>query len=382
MTHAELVQHADHLLAARKFREARDAYLLLAADLPHGALFWFHVARCSEVLGEYDAAKASYQQAIDAHRQHDQPDPARSYFGYGSCLFRLGNPTGALEWWRDGLTQRCDTPGAITERSQILLTLGEYERGWQDFEARRTLPTYHASVKGHGVTPKRLEPEWDGKAEGPVRVYADQGAGDAILFSRWLEQMPTSHYLQAGPPLRKLLNGFAAPPRCEWAIPLSSLPLILRAPHPIPPHCPSPWARPKNPKPRVGICWQGSNAYLNDRDRSCPVDPRPQLASSSWDLYSLQQGIDFHSPDYAWNADYLRLLDLVITVDTSTAHLAGTMGVPTILIAQAQPFWCWGIDQKRSPWYPSVRIVRRNTVHDWESAWAKAKDLIPEMLCA
>jgi hypothetical protein len=330
-------------------------------------------------MGEYEAAKAAFQSCIEAHNTKPQNDACRGHFGYGSQLFRLGDPANAEQFWRDGLTKDCQSADATMQRGFVKLALGMAD-GWADMEPRRTHSSFAASLRGHGVDPKKLEPDWDGEAEGTVRVYGDQGAGDAILFSRWLRYIPNQYYLHVGEPLRRLLDGYAQPPRCDWSVPLSSLPLLLRAHEPFPPNYAGPWARPKNAKPRIGVCWKGSSAYLNDKDRSCPYDPRPHLTDYRWDLYSLQQGTDFDSPDYQWNANYLRTLDAVITVDTSTSHLAATLGVPTILIAQSQPFWYTGISGGSTPWYPSVQIVRRRDVNDWHSAWQQAKALIRGML--
>lgn len=366
------------------YREARDILLMLVAKFPDSAGTWRAIGECSERLGEYAEARDAFQSAIESHNARPQPDAAKAYFGYGSQLFRLGNPDTAEQWWRDGLSQPCDTPGAKMQRGHVALTFGDAS-GWADTEERVHTEGHASNVRGHGLDPDRLPPAWDGKADGRVMVYGDQGAGDAIFFARYLPQITylrgNDYAVKVGGVLRSLLDGWDTPPRCEWSCGLSSLPFLLDLPEPVEPSLPlPPWTKPRNAKPRVGVCWYGAKAYENDLDRSCPFDPRPLLTSPEWDLHSLQQGIDFESPDYRWNAGYLRHFDAVLTVDSSTVHLAGSMGVPTILMAQSKPFWLWGTRSAATPHYPSVHIVRRKTVFEWEDAWARAKAILEEML--
>lgn len=373
-------QWALTMMQGRHFAPARDVYLLLANKFPDQPNVWRNIGECSEGLGEYEAAKTAYRKAVECFQATPGPDSARAWFGFGSQLFRLGESDLAVSWWRDGLAQDCSSPDAIFQRGHVKLTLGD-PTGWQDLAQHTAVQGYAAAVRGHtGKSPEDLPPAWDGKAEGMLLVYGDQGAGDAILFSRYLPQLANPYYLVVGQPLRALLDGWTQPPTCDWSVPLTSLPRLLHTTEPVPPQAFHAWRRPRNRTPRVGVCWKGSPVYLNDWDRSCPFDPRPQLADPRWEIYSLQQGIDFHSPDYRWNADYLNNLDAVVTVDTSTAHLAGMMGVPTILLAQSQPFWCWGFEGESSPWYPSVTIVRRATVEAWPDALDRAKRHIETML--
>lgn len=368
-------------MASGHYAEARDLFLLIAAKFPDQPALWRNIGECSEVLGEYEVARHAFRQCIEAHHgRPDVKDAARGYFGMGSVLYRLGDPVGGESWWRDGLERACDSADAIFQRAAVRLTLGEYEQGWQDFEARRTMQGFRSSVRGHGQDPTRLPPDWDGVSDGRVLVYADQGAGDALLFSRWLRFMPCDYVLAVGAPLRRILDGFAVPPRCTHSAPLSSLPRLLAQPGPIPPHHGAAWKAPRNSKPRIGVCWKGATSYKNDRDRSCPADFRPALADPRWELVSLQQGEGAQFRDYQENAEFLNTLDAVVSVDTSTVHLAGMLNVPTVLIAQAQPFWCWGVRGETSSWYPSVRIVRRRHVWAWPDALAQAKDTLSRIL--
>jgi hypothetical protein len=180
--------------------------------------------------------------------------------------------------------------------------------------------------------------------------------------------------------LRALLGHDGRPDKADYCVDIESLPLVLGMPEPIAPHCPAPWERPKNAMPRIGVCWQGASQHLNDRDRSCPFDPRPRLASKQWDLVSLQVGHGFQPKDYGATAAVLRGLAAVVSVDTSAVHVAGTLGVPTVLIPPAAPEWRWGVTGETTAWYPSVRVVRRRDVFDWGHAWAQATTTLEGML--
>jgi hypothetical protein len=366
------------LMAQKQWGDALNLYTLLLKQCEANGFgpqpnIWRNIAECCEGMRQYTDAKEAYRQAIDCSQGHE--DESRFYIGYGSNVYRTGGD--GEPWYREALTRKCTTPEATMQRGYLKLTLGQY--GWQDIESRRMLKGFRDSVHVH-TGGLELPPAWDGESKGTILVYGDQGAGDAIFFARYLSRLRNPYHLVVGRPLRKLLDGWDSPPRCDVSAPLTSLPFLTGTLDPIPPHCPKPWVKPKNAKPRVGVCWYGSSDYANDHDRSSPIDPRPLLTSYKWDLHSLQQGVDFHSPDYAWNANYLRLLDVVVTVDTSVAHLAGTLGVPTVLLAQTQPFWVWGLKAGSTPYYPSVRIVHRPSANEWVEGWAAAKATIREML--
>ena len=372
------------LMADKQYDEARDVLALFLASYPDLASAWFLLGQCSEVQGDYVVAEGAFRESVRAHkRKHGQPDMARSYFSLGSNLFRLGRPLEAEDNWRKGLRGECSTPEALFVRSQVLLAFGDYEQGWKDYENRRTLPGWQTSVRAF-VGDRELPPEWDGKSEGAVWVYGEQGAGDAIMFSRYTDHMPQyfgmGPRITLGPDLSEWLgNDSAKEP--VWSVPVGSLPLKLGIVEPIPPSLiyEAPYKKPSNPKPRVGVCWKGASAHLNDKDRSSPIDFREALGDERWEIVSLQYGYDFQPKDYRETAELMRTLDAVISVDTSTIHVAGTLGVPTVLIPPASPEWRWGLGDT-TPWYPSIKIVRRKRVDAWPEAIERAKQKLVEMI--
>jgi hypothetical protein len=134
-----------------------------------------------------------------------------------------------------------------------------------------------------------------------------------------------------------------------------------------------PTGRQKGPRPRVGVCWKGQHEHLNDRDRSSPIDFREAFASEHYDLISLQYGKGFHPKDYLETAELMQTLDYVVTVDTSCAHLAGLLGVPCFNFIPTSPEWRWPIKGEKTPWYPSMTLVRRQRWNDWEPAIERVK---------
>jgi ADP-heptose:LPS heptosyltransferase len=146
-----------------------------------------------------------------------------------------------------------------------------------------------------------------------------------------------------------------------------------------------------NSRMRVGICWAGNGAHGNDRKRSIPLDRLAAILSlPSVDFFSLQKdvgdaqaailreygvvalGQDF--TDFADTAAAIALLDLVISVDTSVAHLAGAMGKGIALLIPFSPDFRWLLDRTDSPWYPTMRIFRQSQIGDWDAPVAQLRD--------
>lgn len=373
-------QYALTLMAGGKHGDALEILLLCVSKAPHEPQLWLNVAQCAEAIGDWEAALRAY----DACLKIKQPNPAAAHIGRGSNLFRLGMNQWGREAWEKGI-QTDTTEGPSFQKSQVLLAFGEWESGWREYEGRRSLEGWRVGVGAHGVAMHHLPDEWDGKSLGRVLVYGEQGAGDILMFSRYLPfvEMASGHFpaivggrdLDSYWPAKLLWTN-----KCEWAIPIGSLPLVLGIPEPmpIPPHHVL-WTQRNNPKPRVGVCWKGSPYHTNDKDRSSPINFRDAFQDERWEIVSLQCGYGFNPKDYLETAELMRTLDAVVTVDTSNAHLAGTIGVPTILIPPAAPEWRWSFGDT-TPWYPSMKIVRRKRVDLWDDAIARAKKTLVEIV--
>jgi hypothetical protein len=373
------------LMADKKYGEARDVLALFSNSYPDNAASWFLIGQCSEILGDYGLAEASFRESVRAHkRKIGQPDQARSYFSLGANLFRLGRNTEAEDAWRKGLRGECTTPEARFVRSQVLLAFGEWEEGWREFESRRSLPGFFVGAQSRGFAPPQSGVEWDGDAFGRVLVVGTQGAGDVIQFSRYFAAVHArsgeSPVCLPGAELGSFIGYDGDAASTDFYCFIDSLPFILKMDKPLSPYpVRQTWRRPTNPKPRVGVCWKGSSHHLNDKDRSSPIDFREALQDERWEIVSLQYGEDFKPKGYLETAELMRTLDAVVSVDTSTIHLAGTLGIPSVLIPPASPEWRWQL-RDATPWYPSIEIVRRTRVDAWSEAIERAKKQLTGMV--
>lgn len=299
--------------------------------------------------------------------------------------------------------------------AEILLTNGDYGPGFREYEWRRKLDGYKAAEK-----PPITSPFWNGmKMEsGRLLVLAnDQGYGDAVMFSRFIPMMRerVGHLvLAAAPPIASLFDGFPGVDQVisNWKdltphaahLDIASAPYVLDIGSSIPPPVPFPgheWRplagewdeRVQSYQLRVGIAWSGSPAYADNERRSIPpkhLVPLAEIKGVEW--VCLQTHIaDEDKPHLEWfgiteprqvddfSATLREMagLDAVVTIDTSLAHLAGVLGIPT-MVALHHVYahsWPWGTGDS-TPWYPGHKIVRQTTAGDWKPVIACVDDWI------
>lgn len=285
-------------------------------------------------------------------------------------------------------------------RALLLLRLGDYKRGFIEYEWR-----------WRQENPARLlaKPIWDGwDLKGKtILLQAEQGMGDMIQFIRYVPlvlQHRGHIILECHPPLVRLFAAIAGIknvvaigeklPYFDVYIPLLSLPRILGTTlETIPRQIPYlsalesvsfPLETPAKSYLKVGLVWAGNPEHPGDRKRSTSLQQfLPIFDVSDITFYSLQKGskaaeineipptinlVDLSSQinDFADTAAVIAQLDLVITVDTAVAHLAGAMGKPVWVLLCYNADWRWMSDREDSPWYPSVRLFRQNRPGDWQ----------------
>lgn len=350
--------------------------------------------------GRLDDATASYQAALAI-----DPDleDARNYLA--NCLRDLGRFQEAIEQYDRSIELRPESVFAHLNRAMTWLRRGDFERGWSEYEWR---------WKVAGVTkPVFTQPEWDGSpiAGRTILLYTEQGLGDTIQFIRYarlLRDEGARVLVQCDASMLPLLrqvdgidqvvaSGQALPPFHVHA-PLLSLPrLAATRVESIPADLP--YIRPDERLAtrwesalagirgfRVGIVWQGNPSYALERFRSVGLRCfRPLAEIEGAQLISLQKGpgceqiegfrathqlIDLGGDldaggAFVDTAAVLPHLDLVVSVDTAIAHLAGAMNVPVWLLTSALSDWRWLHDRSDSPWYPSMRIWRQQQLGDW-----------------
>jgi len=299
---------------------------------------------------------------------------------------------------------------------------GNFEAGWVGHEARLQLPS--------ATYPKFPRPTWLGEKniEGrTILICADEGLGDTIHFVRYVPML-TEHgarvILAVQSPLHRLLSGLPGVSQCvptselntlpafDMHCPISSLPLAFGTRlDTIPsttPYLPSPaksrvqaWEDRLGPhaRLRVGLVWSGRPTHTNDHNRSIPLQALSRILDVDATFLSLQKEprlndavvlrerndiIDLTADltDFAETAALISCLDLVITVDTSVAHLAGALGCPTWILLPYTPDYRWLLDRDDSPWYPSVRLFRQTETREYESVLDRVRDELRAQIVA
>ncbi len=385
------------LFARGRLEPARDCLLRADALAPHNPATLSSLGLVLMGLGETTHAEALLAQAAAL-----APDQDAIAVNHGTALAALERPAEAEARFRAVLRRDPSAPQARFNLATLLLARGTLPEGWAGFEARLDLIGERAPV---GL------PEWDGVAGlvGAVLVRAEQGLGDGIQFLRWVAPAAerAALVLELPAPVLRLVResrlfdparvrllqaGEAAPP-CVAQAALLSLPHLLRAPAPpaltlrADPEAAEAWRSRLPPGLRVGLAWAGSSGYRFDRLRSVSLSALAPLARVVGVRFvSLQQGtaaaqastppdgmaLTVPTPgprDLADTAALIEALDLVISVDTVIAHLAGALGAETWLLDRFGGDWRWGEGFRAGrDWYPSLRRFGQVAPQHWAPA--------------
>ena len=320
-----------------------------------------------------------------------------------SVLKEAGRLPDAEAMYRDLLTRHPRDPRLHFNLGVLLLLAGRFEEGWTEWEWR-----FQAEP---GLCPTYPQPLWSG---GPLHgrtllVHAEQGLGDMIQFCRYLPLLPRNGtvIVRVQPPLVSLLREFGTVvadsdpiPSADLRVPMMSLPLELGLTHAadIPatvpylrgdPAATAGWQARLADRPglRVGLAWAGNPGRARmDRRRSVAVERLAPLATiPGVHFVSLQKGTaapdwmeDWTGAltDFADTAALIQALDLVISVDTAVAHLAGALGKPVWLLNRADTCWRWQLGRDDSPWYPTLRQFRQATPGVWDDPIAAMTDAL------
>ena len=345
------------------------------ATEPHNATDWAHLGLAQSSLGRWDDAEASYERALAIN-----PDNV------------------AVRW----------------NRANFRLAAGRWDSGFEDYESR-------IAFRGPPHYPRWKYPTWTGEElnDKTIVVFAEQGVGDTILSSRYvwhLKQVyprvriiwfvqPRLHdlfwefrdFVEFWPPghpwpdadyaifQMSLLRAFKARPDTIIADPGLILKRAKKGKDSI--------RIPESAPMKIGIAWTGNPDMLANEQRSIPLELILSLAENpKIQLYSLQVGdgadhlrfvdcadlVRDCSPElttfgFAGAASLMLNLDLVLTVCTATAHLAGALGVPCWTMLSYDPYWVWLRESSVTPWYPQMKLFRQPKPLDWESVVSDVK---------
>jgi tetratricopeptide (TPR) repeat protein len=370
-------------------------------------------AEASNNLGTALCELARFEEAIPHYMAALQANPnyPKGLCNLGSALRDLRRFDESLQCLQQALRLAPDFAEAHYSAAYLLLLTGRLEAGWPEFEWRAFLP--------HTVRRNFLAPAWRGGPTGDrvLLIHAEEGLGDTIQFCRFVPKLTAvGHHivLQVWTPLLRLLSGLpgisaivpvgdALPPH-DLQCPMLSLPLALGStletiPADIPylhaePGAVARWERRLAglSARRVGLAWAGNPNYAADLRRSVSLEHLAPLgAVQDMAFVSLQtgdagrqsvpQGLVLHDwtselTDMAETAALIASLDLVISVDTAVAHLAGALGKPVWLLNRFDTDWRWLLDREDSPWYPTLRIFRQPRPGDWDTPIAAMCDAL------
>jgi Flp pilus assembly protein TadD len=354
-------------------------------------------------LGHYDASISARRWILEQH-----PDDANQKAMIGRCMRGQGDYRGAIDYLQSVIPQHPDENELKMQLAFAQLGAGHYKDAFQSYRARWATDE---------MTPRNLPyPEWDGQplSGKTILVLPEQGFGDAILFMRFLPALKalgaTVWVLAEKPvyPLFETLEGadwvgtaVAANDSVDYWINMMDVAAIHFAQSDTPP-APTKLSIPGDARDRaraitapygdtlkVGVVWTGSVTYKGNGFRSFShTDFLPLAGISGVQLFSLYKGpelakfqadgsdafiIDTASTErnFGDSAAMMQQMDLVISSDTATAHLAGSLGVPTWTILHWDPFWVWRHAGDTSEWYPGMRLFRQSKALEWGDVLAE-----------
>jgi tetratricopeptide (TPR) repeat protein len=361
--------------------------------------------------GRFDDALADFDRAIEIDKHL-----ADAHANRGNVLQELVRHREALASYEAALRIRPDFEGIYLNQSLSWLVLGDLRLGWPKYEWRWKSKQRTQSMREFSV------PLWSGKEslrEKTILLHAEQGLGDTIQFCRYarvLQEQGATVLLEVQPPLRSLLlgvqgasrvfsSGEASPP-FDYHCPLLSLPLACDTDLLTIPSSQGylgldaefarrsqVWHGRLGPaaRPRIGLVWSGNPNHKNDGNRSIPLADFSRILSGQAEYFCLQnevrdadrEALAAHPEvryvgddlrDFSDTAALIANLDLVISIDTSVAHLAGALGKPLWLLLPANPDWRWLLDRDDSPWYESARLFRQRGPGHWEDVLFTIRD--------
>lgn len=367
-------------------------------------------------LGKAFEEAGKMAEAIDCYRRAIELKPGyiNSLNGLASALHDRGQFTDAVTCYSQAVKFNVANPEAHLNLALALLLAGDFQRGFSEYEWR--LLVQQKQFPRHNFH----QPLWDGKdLHGKtILLCPEQGLGDAIQFIRYadlVKQKGGRVIVWCLPHLQRLfaqVSGIDAlivnpedAPDFQVLAQLMSLPHLLGTtlesiPANVPYLSPPPggeFTLSPTANLKVGIVWSGNSQYSQNKVRSLPLNLLTKLLDiPGADFYSLQKEItaddralleqmpvtDLSSylHDFADTAAAISALDLVISVDTSVAHLAGALGKPVWILLCFVPDWRWMLQREDSPWYPTARLFRQSTAGDWEGVLEEASLAIRERI--
>lgn len=395
----------------------------LAVD-PGNVGAWVNLGAVFHAQGQLSQAIAHYQKALRL-----QPSHTNALVNLGISLQQRGQLAAAIGRYQKALTLDPNNPIVHQQLGELWVELGQIPAAIACLEQGLAISPQHMTLQGSrirallisgdlragfaaydpwrlGLAPPRSNPlpDWDGTdlSDRRILLYAEAGAGfgDLIQFSRYaplvaqqarqtilecpellyrlFQTIPGVQCVPIGQPMPEVdcqVSLLSLPQR--YGTELSTIPTAM--PYLLPPVTGGPSLLAGERK--IGLVWGGNPNHRHDSVRSCPFPLMQRLLTvPHWTFYSLQKGphqaelthdLPIHDlssglQDFADTAQVIQQLDLVITVDTSVAHLAGALGKPVWILLARNPDWRWLLDREDSPWYPTARLFRQAPGQGWD----------------
>jgi tetratricopeptide (TPR) repeat protein len=406
------------LLELQRRDEALASFEKSIALKPDYAPTYYNSGILLQDLMRLDESLARFDRAVSL-----QPDYAEAHHNRGAVLQDMRRPADAIAAYDKALGLLPAYAEAYSNQSHCYLQMGRFEQGWRLNEWRKKLEV----PLGHRLFP---QPLWLGAedlgaediANKTLFVHWEQGLGDTIQFCRYGKllsargakvvmsvQQSLHELLQHLDPGVAIINDDEVPAAFDYHCPLMSLPLALGTTLDTIPaeqryifadkERRATWNTrlPPPTKPRIGVVWRGSTKHKNDANRSIALSALAPLFSADAHWLSLQKDLGpadtallgklshvsscgDELKDFSDTAAVIDLLDLVITVDTSVAHLAGAMGKPVWILLPYNSDWRWLLDRDDSPWYPSARLFRQKDTRSWADVVTRVGAALDDVL--
>ena len=392
------------LTLARRFDEATGVFEAMLRRWPNSPDALIGLGTALSRAGQVEAAISLVEAALPS-----LPEEYDLIVHLGDLLLARGDTAAALGRYRQAEALHPDTAPAQIGLAMALALQGDLSGAFARFEWR---------LGAYGKNAFRVLPErrWHGEdiAGRTIVLYSEQGFGDTLQFVRYaplVAEQGARVVLEVPPALKGLLTDVAGIadivatdkplPDYDVQCPIMSLPAVfgtvLETVPAAVPYLKAPaaqsaeWARRLAPldRPRIGVVWAGNTRHTHDYYRSIPLERLlPLFEFSDARFVALQKekragdaallstrleilDLSARLNSFGDTAAAIAQLDLVIAVDTSVAHLAGALGVPTWILLCLSPDWRWMDDRADSPWYPTMRLFRQSRLGDWDSVVAE-----------
>jgi tetratricopeptide (TPR) repeat protein len=382
---------------------------------PHHAFAHNNRGNTLRDMDRLDEALASYERALSL-----QPTLVEAMTNRGVVLNILGRFDLAMAAFQQALSLTPNLPEPHWNQAITWLLHGDFQRGLPEYEWRLK------KLEVLSVVRNFPQPRWNGEdlTNKTILLHCEQGLGDTVQFARYVPLVAARGgqiILEVQKPLQRLVTTLGGAsqiiargdplPAFDLQCPLLSLPMVFgtrvdtipsRVPYlQAPPDACAMWQARlgKNLRPRIGLTWAGNPKNTRDRERSMSFRELAPLLDVDATFVSLQKDVSLADEaelkdtpnilrvsddllDFTDTASLVANLDLVISVDTSVAHLAGALGKPVWIMVTHLPDWRWMLDREDSPWYSSARIFRQDATRKWSSLVGRVREALADAVRA